>query len=371
MTDHHDDLASAYLDGQVSPEEAARVEGDPRLMAEVEALAAVVEQLQSDEVAVDAGTRRRHLSAALGAFDQLAVSNGSAAPDAAGPDAAGTDRPGGPTNVVPLDRSAGRAATGGVRARPQPDEIARRAARVASASGGDHRLRRRRQGVPSWLGAAAALLVIGGGVAWFMGGQNQSSDTEAATIVTDQGGGAAADNATALSQAAGAGAPLTSAVPAAGMESAELHDDRADDGTATDAAQAPAAGSGATEAPAPPLTTTAPATSSSRAVITSAATISSTVPSSTTAPPSVLAFATAPTGPEVQARLAATGGSPSPAGGSSCGQQVAAPAGAALVGYVPITVDGVAGEGLFYRGGSGAGGTTVLVVRTASCQAFS
>ena len=91
MSDHHDDLASAYLDGQLSPEESARVESDPQLMAEVDALAGVVERLQSEEAPVDAGTRQRHLTAALAAFDQLGFDPSSA-----------------PTNVIALDTTGRR-----------------------------------------------------------------------------------------------------------------------------------------------------------------------------------------------------------------------------------------------------------------------
>lgn len=359
MTDHHDDLASAYLDGQLSPEESARVESDPRLMAEVEALAGVVERLQSEEAPVDAGTRQRHLSAALAAFDQLGLDPSSA-----------------PTNVIALDTAGGRAGGEPTPVYPQPDDMARRTARVASAPAHDDDLQarrrrsRQRQGLPSWLSAAAALLVIGGGIGWFVSRQDQSQDTANVSFDAESAEGSGSNDA-ALSQEAESGAPLTTVVNAA--EAAKSAEDNAAGGSSDIQAAVPAdATTAAAAASAPPSTTTVPAptaaTSTTRSV-TTAAPVSSTAPS--TAAPGGLAFTSAPTGAEVQARLTSTGGSPQPAGGASCGAEVTPPAGTTLTGYVPITVSGVAGEALFYKAVSGSGGTTVLVVRTSSCQPFS
>ncbi len=359
MTDHHDDLASAYLDGQLSPEESARVESDPALMAEVEALATVVERLQTEEAPTDAGTRQRHLSAALAAFDQLALDPSSA-----------------PTNVIALD-TAGQRSGGGdepTAVYPQAEDVARRAARVAARRPDEDALQsrrsqgRRRQGLPSWLSAAAALLVIGGGIGWFMSRQNQSSDTAAVSFGTDSAGGSAAESDAALSQAAESGAPLTTVFPSG--ESAKANIDSAAGAGAADATQAAAAAPASTATlPAPTSVTSPPSTTTSRPVSTA---VPTTAASTTTiVQSSPLAFSSVPTGADVQSRLASGGGSPQPASGSSCGGQVTAPAGTALTGYVAITVNGVPGEGLFYRAGSGSGGTTVLVVRTPSCQPFS
>ncbi len=354
MTDHHDDLASAYLDGQLSPEEAARVEADPGLLAEVDALAAVVERLQTEEPPVDAGTRERHLSAAMAAFDEALA----------------------PTNVIALDSAAGRSAAGDdpTRVYPQPDDMARRTAKVASATSGPASVRRlddrRRQGLPSWLSAAAALLVIGGGIGWFLSRQDQGDDSAAVSLdatTSAEGSGAVADDAAFESTAEGS--PPTSAAALG-----------ADDRAAGNAA-APAGGNAASEAqpviPSPdgtevqasaPPSTASPSTTTSRA-ITSAAPSSTTPQSTVTTQLGALAFGSVPAGSEVQSRLTASGASPQPAGGSACGDAVAAPAGTTLTGYVPITVNGVAGEALFYRSGPGA--ITVLVVRTSSCLAFS
>ncbi len=358
MTDHHDDLASAYLDGQLSAEDAARVEDDPRLLAEVDALAAVVERLQTEEAPVDPGTRQHHLSAAMAAFDQSVA----------------------PTNVIPLDSAAGRspAVADPTQVYPRPDDMARRTARVASATegqGGPRRLEtRRRQGMPSWLSAAAALLVIGGGIGWFVSRQSQDTDTaavsfDAATTAERTGPGGGADSDTALSQGAESG-PSATAVAAA-SEAAKDGAGGSPAGSATAEAQqaVPSPGATSTAPTAPPSTVTVPPSTTTSRAVTSAAP-SSTAPSSTTQPAG-LAFASVPTGAEIQSRLSASGATPQPASGSSCGATVIAPAGTTLTGYVPITVNGVAGEGLFYRSGSGSGVTTVLVVRSSSCQAFS
>lgn len=361
MTDHHDELASAYLDGQLSAEDAARVESDPALLTEVDALAAVVERLQTEEAPLDAGTRQRHLASALAAFDQSAA----------------------PTNVIPLDSAVGRSAPGGepTRVLPQPDDMARRTAKVASATVGGGEVRRletrRRQGLPSWLSAAAALLVIGGGIAWFAGRQDQGADTaaisaDAATTADRTVAGAGTDSEAALPQGAESGPGATATAEAAASDAARPGAEDSAAGGATDKAQTavPAPAGSSTGASSPPSTAALPSTTTSRAV-TSAAPSSGAPLSTTTAQSGVLAFGSVPTGAEVQSRLTANGATPEPAARSSCGAVVRAPAGTTLTGYVPITVDGVAGEGLFYRSASGPDVATVLVVRTSSCQAFS
>lgn len=85
MTEHlHPDdeateLASAYLDGEVDPAEAARVEGDPDLAARVEALRAVRQELAGAVPGpVDPELREAHLAAALAAFDEAAAEPGEA-----------------------------------------------------------------------------------------------------------------------------------------------------------------------------------------------------------------------------------------------------------------------------------------------------
>jgi len=358
MTDHHDELASAYLDGQVSPEEAARVEGDPRLMAEVEALAGVVERLQTEEAPVEPGARQRHLSAALAAFDEVKVDDGGAAP----------------TNVIRFGAAADRPGPGDppTQVYPRAEDVARRAARVASAPAVQDQLgarrsqARRRPGLPNWLSAAAALLIVAGGIGWFMSRQDGSDDTATATFSTGSAEeeGAVADGAAlsevAESSEASLGSPAGGDTAKTGAESAG--------GGALDAQQAvPGAEATAAAAATTAASDGAPATTTSRGVTTAP---SSAAPATTEASGG-LSFAAAPSGDEVQDRLSALGQSPQPAGGSTCGVSVPAPTGTSLTGFVPITVGGVAGEALFYRPGSASGATTVVVVRTPSCQAFS
>ena len=78
MTDDLNLLASAYLDGEATAEEIAQVEADADALAEVERLRqvrAVVGHVEAPPIS----TREAHLAAALGAWDQLPLSerNGS------------------------------------------------------------------------------------------------------------------------------------------------------------------------------------------------------------------------------------------------------------------------------------------------------
>ena len=71
MSNDHDELASAYLDGEVTDEEAARVESDPQLLDRVDVLLQV--RLSSiPEPTPDPEIKRRHLTAALDEFATLA-----------------------------------------------------------------------------------------------------------------------------------------------------------------------------------------------------------------------------------------------------------------------------------------------------------
>jgi hypothetical protein len=71
MTDFRDfrddELASAYLDGEAAPEEAAEVVGNPVLLARVEAFRAVSAQVAAGLEPAAAADRDRHLAAALDA----------------------------------------------------------------------------------------------------------------------------------------------------------------------------------------------------------------------------------------------------------------------------------------------------------------
>ena len=65
-----DELVSAYLDGEAAPDEVAQVEAHPELLARVEAMRAVSEQLAVFPEA-PAQQRETHIAAALDAFDDL------------------------------------------------------------------------------------------------------------------------------------------------------------------------------------------------------------------------------------------------------------------------------------------------------------
>ena len=71
MTDD-DLLASAYLDDEVTADERARVEADPELLAEVERLHSVRQQLAAPEPG-SLSLREEHLASALAAWDRLPV----------------------------------------------------------------------------------------------------------------------------------------------------------------------------------------------------------------------------------------------------------------------------------------------------------
>jgi hypothetical protein len=79
MTDHHDpdELASAHLDGATTAEEAARVEADPALRAQVETMREVRAAIQS-AVEADPDRRDAAIAAALAAFDDEGADGGPA-----------------------------------------------------------------------------------------------------------------------------------------------------------------------------------------------------------------------------------------------------------------------------------------------------
>ena len=78
MTDHHlDELASTYLDGVATPDEAARVESDPALLQRVEALGQVRVALRRP-TPVDAAGREAALAAARAAFDDARAADAPA-----------------------------------------------------------------------------------------------------------------------------------------------------------------------------------------------------------------------------------------------------------------------------------------------------
>jgi hypothetical protein len=124
--DDRDELANAYLDGEVTADERARVDGDPRLLARVETLRQV-RALVADVEEPSISVRELQLAAALDSWDRL--------PGAA----ASTDAT--PTS---LDHAAAGAIT-----RPR-----------ASSAGRASRWNRRLVAA-----AAAAVVVVGAGIA--------------------------------------------------------------------------------------------------------------------------------------------------------------------------------------------------------------
>lgn len=70
MTDDLITLASAYLDGAVTPAERAQVEADPELLTEVERLRRV-RAVVGDAEGAPISVRERHLAAALDAWDRM------------------------------------------------------------------------------------------------------------------------------------------------------------------------------------------------------------------------------------------------------------------------------------------------------------
>lgn len=76
MTDHLDpldDLASAHLDGETTPAEAARVASDPQLSARVERLAEARDALRAADMPSDPARRAQAIAAALAAYDEEVV----------------------------------------------------------------------------------------------------------------------------------------------------------------------------------------------------------------------------------------------------------------------------------------------------------
>jgi hypothetical protein len=142
-------LASLYLDGEASPEEAAVVEATPDLMARVEAFRAVAGRL-SEPVRPPATLQRAHIAAALDAFETTA-----SAP------------------AIPQETA------------PVVVDLAER---------------RARRGLPSWLGAAAATIVVVGGIGFGLSALNSSGSSDEATDAASSREGATANSETTAAE---------------------------------------------------------------------------------------------------------------------------------------------------------------------------
>ncbi|MDH3682580.1 MAG: hypothetical protein OEV40_21815 [Acidimicrobiia bacterium] len=210
MTNDFDDLASAYLDGQVTAAEAARVENDPELAARVSELRSVAEGLAAPVTSPDEMLRRRQIAAALDAFDELGIGDDQPQLAAvADPTAGAVDG-----QVVDLDR--------------------RRAS--------DSRRRGGRAGLPRWLGVAAGLLAVVGGIGLLAqldgvttgssddAGEATAADLAASTTVAaaEQAGEAAETEAMAQEESADTDAATALVDNAATSRDAPAADDGGD-----------------------------------------------------------------------------------------------------------------------------------------------
>jgi hypothetical protein len=356
MTDHHDELASAHLDGQATAAEAARVSADPDLQARVEVFRTIAHRLGTEPDPVDSVVRRRHLGAAMAAFDQivtsgeLPVGGQSAASDQLGTDEeAVTDPPataqaeahgqgpgvaGSPGDGRVVDLASRREASTG--------DVAQRAGRVAGRTPSTQGSRSRpgRAGLPSWLGAAAAVVLVAGGVIWFGATRQDGSD-----------------EATSAGQAAPTTESATDVNRQAGIDSSE--DAAFDTEAAESVAAAPAEGGGEG------TDTTDAAADASSPTSELGASSTATVPPATTAsaPSSVARFAQMPGAEELAAGRASIALLPSEQ--SICGSELDAPAGTELIGFYRVEVAGEPGEALVYE--PPAGGAAAILLVTNEC----
>lgn len=134
--DEDDLLASLYLDGEATPEERARVEADPAMMALVEQFRTIA--AQTANVSAPPGLAEMQIAAALDVFDGAMADT---------------------VNDAAVERS-------------QP-------ARVSSLA--DRRARR--SGLPAWIGAAAVSALVLGGLG-FVATRDSGRDDEAASTAT-------------------------------------------------------------------------------------------------------------------------------------------------------------------------------------------
>jgi len=238
MNDDLSLLASAYLDGDVTANERARVESDPQLLAEVErlrSLRALLNDVEPSSISV----REAQLATALDVWDRLPV----------------LERSGARRDVTPVGIDAAAVAGAASVTAPTPLGSRRRSSRTSSTR---------------WLaGAAAALvLVLAGGVALQLSSPDDSDETDAAsTAVADVDTPESATEVERADDAAGAGLVPASAAADATPELDTGIDNAAPPGenagvdqldTLTDLADFAAAAVGAPSAPDVPAATSGP-----------------------------------------------------------------------------------------------------------------
>ena len=150
MNDDLTTLASAYLDGDVTADERAQVDGNPELTAEVERLR-LVQALLADVENPPISIREQHLAAALSAWDRLPA----------------TERSGANRDATPSGIDPAAAAVAASISTPPPTSLASR----------------RRKSSTGWiLGAAAAVAVVmGGGIIL----QSQSNEDDSSASIDD------------------------------------------------------------------------------------------------------------------------------------------------------------------------------------------
>jgi hypothetical protein len=150
MADHDDldaaELASAYLDGEATTDERARVENDPALLAEVERLRRVRDAV-ADVSAAPTAARESAITAALSAFDELPRETPSEQ-DA-------------PANVVPLDRRRQTRLMQGLTAVAAAALLVVGGIVIANRGGDDDELTTARDPQPADTTAASASVAVG------------------------------------------------------------------------------------------------------------------------------------------------------------------------------------------------------------------
>jgi hypothetical protein len=224
------ELASRYVDGDLTADERALAEADPEVMAWAARFGPVRAALH-EPVAVDDAGREAALAAALTAFDEL------------GPSEA--------TRPVSITTAAGTVSS------PRVDDLA--AARA-----------RRNGRLAKWLGAAAAIVAVGvAGVT--IAGNRDNGDSNLANFATPTTAAGAADTRAAAgsSEKSSADQQLDTATaaapaPAEAAPEAPATSIAAADTTAASAATTEAAGdAGGAEATAAPAASTAPVNTAS------------------------------------------------------------------------------------------------------------
>ncbi|MGI9613487.1 MAG: anti-sigma factor family protein [Acidimicrobiales bacterium] len=323
MTSDFDELASAYLDGEATDAQVARVDSDPQLLARVAELRSLSEAMNVDVPLPDDLLKQRQIGAALEAFDaggwQGSVAAGATVPASA-----------------PIDLGERRA----------------KGAARATGSGG----------LPRWLGVAAVLLLVVGGVGVLTQIGGGSDDTDLATAADSgelEAGGADGEDASevltdntmaAAREAADAAAPVAGS--ADGDDAEQSFAAEAEDEAASDEGFADSGDEESEEQAEEDADDAAPSTTV-------------TVLPSTTAggffPEEELEAARVGLGasPTEAALLALADGARFDPALAGCVAEVEAADGLEVRFFVPVSVDGVDGEALF--GGSEIDPVVVVV----------